>query len=53
MFVFQVYIAFSKGSGQTDHKVVIQEVGSDRVLQELKVINTFISFCHSGNLKGG
>jgi len=33
----QVYLAFSKGSGQTDHKVIIQEVGSERILQELRV----------------
>eukprot|EP00088_Acartia_fossae_P063041 TRINITY_DN7661_c0_g1_i11.p1 TRINITY_DN7661_c0_g1~~TRINITY_DN7661_c0_g1_i11.p1 ORF type:complete len:783 (-),score=136.21 TRINITY_DN7661_c0_g1_i11:343-2664(-) len=33
----QVHLAFSKGTGQNDHKVVIQEVGSDRVMQELKV----------------
>ncbi len=34
----QVYLAYSKGTGQTDHKVIVHEVGPDRVVQELKVL---------------
>jgi len=34
----QLLVAYSKGTGQTDHKVVIQEVSSERIVQELKVI---------------
>ena len=38
LFFLQLLVAYSKGTGQTDHKVVIQEVSSERIVQELKVI---------------
>ena len=40
LVVVQVFLAFSKGTGQTDHKVIIQEVGTERIIQELKVRHT-------------
>jgi len=33
----QVCLAFSKGTSQSDHNVIIQEVGSERIIKQLKV----------------
>ena len=38
-------VAFGRGSGQSDHKVVIQEVGTDKYLQEIPVAKPILDIC--------
>ena len=40
-------LVFSRGSGQTDQRVVVQEVGSERVVQELPVGRPVVDICQA------
>ena len=40
-------IAYGRGSGQTDHKVIIQEVGTDKYLQEIPVAKPILDICYA------
>jgi len=43
----QVFLVFGRGSGQTDHRVVVQEVGSERVVQELNIGRPVLDVCQA------
>ena len=39
-------IAYGRGSGQSDHKIIIQEVGTDKYLQEIPVTKPILDICY-------
>ena len=41
----QMMIAYGRGSVQYDHKLVLQEVGTDRVVQEIPVPKPILDVC--------
>ncbi len=41
----QMTVLFGRGSGKTDHKLIVQEVGSDRVLQEVPIPKPILDIC--------
>ena len=40
-------IAYGRGSGLSDHKVIVQEVGTDRYLQEIAVAKPITDICYA------
>ena len=41
----QMVVLYGRGSAQKDHKLIVQEVGSDRVMQEVAVSKPLIDIC--------
>ena len=40
-------IAYGRGSGRSDHKVIVQEGGTDKYLQEIPVAKPILDICYS------
>ena len=38
----QMVVLYGRGSAQKDHKLIVQEVGSDRVIQEVNISKPLI-----------
>jgi len=43
----QALLVFGRGTGQTDHRVIVQEVGSERVVQELNIGRPVLDLCQA------
>jgi E3 ubiquitin-protein ligase RFWD3 len=41
----QIVALYGRGSAQTDHRLIVQEVGSDKVLQEIPIERPILDIC--------
>merc|ERR1712020_186149 len=41
----QVLVLFGRGSAQSDHKLIVQELGSEKVLQEIDIKKPILDIC--------
>jgi len=47
----ETLLVFGRGTGQTDHRVIVQEVGSQRVVQEINIGRPVLDLCQA-NING-